>query len=68
MNKSELKEALIEILEDNPEIIGRAFANAFEDIGLANAIKDGDKKNFIEFDKFMEYLNERVDKNNEDKH
>jgi len=68
MNKSELKEAIIEVLEDNPEILEKAFVNTLEEIAMINAIEEGDRKNYIEFDKFMKYLNDKLKtaKSNED--
>lgn len=41
-----LKEALIELFEERRDIFSKIVAEALEDIGLANAIREGRKNDF----------------------
>lgn len=42
-----LKEALAELFEERRDIFSAIVAEAIEDIGLANAIREGRKNDFI---------------------
>jgi len=42
-----LKEALIELFEERQEVFAAIVAEAIEDIGLANAIREGRKNDFV---------------------
>jgi hypothetical protein len=42
-----LKEALTELFEERQELFSSIVAEALEDIGLANAIREGRKNDFV---------------------
>lgn len=58
--KQSIKEALNEVLESNPEILEQAMLKTMEDIAFIKAINEGKKGDYIEFEKFMIDLNNRV--------
>lgn len=64
MTKTELKqtvkEALLEVLESKPEILEQAMLKAFEDLAFVKAISEGDQNKYVNFDKFMNDLDKRV--------
>lgn len=62
--KDIVKEAITEVLESKPELLEKALLNAIEDIGLIKAMNEGEKGDYVNFDKFMNDLNSRVDSGN----
>jgi hypothetical protein len=42
-----LKEAIVELFEERQEVFAAIVAEAIEDIGLANAIREGRKNDFV---------------------
>jgi len=42
-----LKETLVELFEERSDIFSAIFVEALEDIGLANAIREGRKNDFV---------------------
>jgi len=45
--KAILKEAIIELFEERQDVFAAIVAEAIEDIGLANAIREGRKNDFV---------------------
>jgi hypothetical protein len=45
--KNLLKETLIELFEERQDLFSAIVAEAMEDIGLANAIREGRKNDFV---------------------
>ncbi|MHB1688286.1 MAG: hypothetical protein ACYCVH_13055 [Ignavibacteriaceae bacterium] len=60
INRNELKEVIretfIEVLSERKDLIEEAVMGAMEDIGLARAIEEGDKGEFIDMNKFKKNL------------
>ena len=46
--KNLLKETLIELFEERQDLFSAIVAEAIEDIGLANAIREGRRNDFVE--------------------
>jgi hypothetical protein len=42
-----LKEAMLELFEERQEVFAAMIAEAIEEIGLANAIREGRKNDFV---------------------
>ncbi len=51
-----LKEALIEVLQERPALLGDMIAEAIEDAGLSIAIKEGQKTELVDKDKVLKAL------------
>lgn len=49
--KNLLKEALIELFEERQDLFSAIVAEAIEDIGLAKAIREGRKNDFVDKEK-----------------
>ncbi len=45
--KTLLKEAMVELFEERREVLAAIVVEAIEDIGLANAIREGRKNDFV---------------------
>ena len=60
VNEKEMKEliknALIEMMSENKKLFEEIFIEAIEEIGLANAITEGRKNNFVEEKRIMNLL------------
>ncbi len=46
-DKELLKQAIKELLMENPKVFSEAFIEAIEEIGLAKAIKEGRRSDFV---------------------
>ncbi len=51
-----LKEALIEVLKEQPALFGDMFAEVIEDVGLSAAIEEGLKTELVDKDKVLKSL------------
>lgn len=58
--KETFKEALIEVFETRRDLLVDAITEAMEDIGMLNAIKEGDKNDLVKEEVVMNYLNKRI--------
>ncbi|BBO17411.1 conserved hypothetical protein [Candidatus Brocadia pituitae] len=54
--KELLKDALIEMMKDKREFFYEIVKEAIEDVGLANAIKEGRKNIFVDEQRIMDIL------------
>lgn len=54
--KELLKDALIEMMKDKREFFYEIVKEAIEDVGLANAIKEGRKNIFVDKQRIMDIL------------
>ena len=54
--KDALKSAIVEILEERKDLIRVLFAEALEDIALANAIEEGEQSEFVTRDEVFKAL------------
>ncbi len=54
--KELLKEALIEMMKDKKEIFYEIVKEAIEDVGMANAIKEGRQNKFVEEQRIIETI------------
>ena len=55
--KELMKEALTEMIQEKHEIFYDIFLEIIEDIGLLNAIKEGEKGEFVDRETIFESLN-----------
>ena len=55
-----LKEALIEALEEKRDIFHELIIEAIEDIGMINAIREGDNTETVRKQKIFDILEEQV--------
>jgi hypothetical protein len=51
-----LKEALIEVLQERPELLRDMIAEAVEEIGLARAIREGERTAVVDKDAVLKTL------------
>ena len=56
--KNLLKETLIELFEERQDLFSAIVAEAIEDIGLANAIHEGRRNDFVERERIDAMLGE----------
>ena len=65
INRNELKEVIretfIEVLSERKDLIEEAVIAAMEDIGLARAIEEGDKGEFIDMNEFKKNLASKIE-------
>ncbi|HHP7229669.1 MAG TPA: hypothetical protein ACFCUY_02270 [Xenococcaceae cyanobacterium] len=54
--KTLFKEALIEVIEENQELVSSILIDALEDIGLSRAIEEGDKSQTVSRDEIFKVL------------
>ena len=54
--KELLTEALVEMIQQKREVFQEILLEALEEVGLANAIKEGRKDDFVGEDEVMEIL------------
>jgi len=57
--KNLFKEAITEVLESRPDLIGNALLNAMEDIAFVKAIEEGDKKEYVSYDELMKVMDKK---------
>ena len=55
--KSQVKEAMAEFFTENRTILRDAVIDAIEDIGLDNAIAEGDKNDYVSEEEILSTLN-----------
>ncbi len=60
--KETFKEAIIEVFETRRDLFVDAITEAMEDIGMLNAIKEGDKNDLVKEEVVMNYLKKRKEK------
>lgn len=54
--KTLFKEALVEVIEENQELVSSILIEALEDIGLSRAIEEGEKSKTVSRDEIFEVL------------
>lgn len=54
--KELLKEIIVEMIENKKEIFQEILVEALEEVGLANAIKEGRKNKFVDEKQIMDVL------------
>ncbi len=54
--KTLFKEALVEVIEENQELVSSILIDALEDIGLSRAIEEGDKSQTVSRDEIFKVL------------
>ena len=55
-NKALLKEVLIELFNERKDLVKEVFFDVIEEIGLINAIKEGEKTDYIDEREIMKTL------------
>ncbi len=50
------KEALVEVIEENQELVSSILIDALEDIGLSRAIEEGEKSKTVSRDEIFKVL------------
>ncbi|MBC8492973.1 MAG: hypothetical protein ISS56_11290 [Anaerolineae bacterium] len=58
--KELLKEALIELMEEKRDLFLEVMLEAIEEVGLANAIREGRQGEFVSEDQVLAILREQV--------
>ena len=56
--KTLFKEALVEVIEENQELVSSILIDALEDIGLSRAIEEGEKSKTVSRDEIFKVLSE----------
>ena len=54
--KTLFKEALVEVIEENQELVSSILIDALEDIGLSRAIEEGEKSQTVSRDEIFKAL------------
>ncbi|MBE9047398.1 hypothetical protein IQ255_23865 [Pleurocapsales cyanobacterium LEGE 10410] len=54
--KTLFKEALVEVIEENQELVSSILIDALEDIGLSRAIEEGEKSQTVSRDEIFKVL------------
>lgn len=54
--KTLFKEALVEVIEENQDLISSILVDALEDIGLSNAIEEGEKSTKVSREEVFKIL------------
>lgn len=54
--KTLFKEALIEVIEENQELVSSILIDVLEDIGLSRAIEEGEKSKTVSRDEIFKVL------------
>jgi hypothetical protein len=54
--KTLFKEALIEVIEENQELVSSILTEALEDIGLSRAIQEGEQSETVSRDEIFKVL------------
>ena len=60
--KDTFKEAPIEVLETRKDLLVDAFTEAIAEVGLLNAIKEGDKNDLVKEEVIMNYLSRKINR------
>ena len=56
--KALFKEALVEVIEENQDLVGSILVDAIEDIGLSYAIAEGEKSKNVSREEVLRVLSE----------
>jgi hypothetical protein len=56
--KTLFKEALVEVIEENQELVSSILIEALEDIGLSRAIEEGEQSKTVSRDEIFKVLSE----------
>jgi len=51
-----LKEIMVELIQDKKDVMSQIISDALEDVGLAQAIKQGRKNKFVDESRILEML------------
>lgn len=54
--KTLFKEALVEVIEENQELVSSILIDALEDMGLSRAIEEGEKSKTVSRDEIFKVL------------
>jgi len=54
--KTLFKEALVEVIKENQELVSSILIDSLEDIGLSRAIEEGEKSKTVSRDEIFEVL------------
>lgn len=54
--KQVLKEIMVELIQDKKDVMSKIISDALEDVGLAQAIKQGRKNKFVDESRILEIL------------
>jgi ribosomal protein L12E/L44/L45/RPP1/RPP2 len=54
--KTLFKEALVEVIEENQELVSSILIDALEDVGLSRAIEEGEKSKTVSRDEIFKVL------------
>ena len=57
--KTLFKEALVEVIEENQELVSSILIDALEDIGLSRAIEEGETSQTVSRDEIFKVLTDR---------
>ena len=57
--KALFKEALVEVIEENQELVNSILIDALEDIGVSRAIEEGEKSKTVSQDEIFKVLSEK---------
>jgi ribosomal protein L12E/L44/L45/RPP1/RPP2 len=57
--KALFKEALVEVIEENQELVSTILIDALEDRGLSRAIEEGEKSKTVSRDEIFKVLNRK---------
>ena len=57
--KTLFKEALVEVIEENQELVSSILIDALEDIGLSRAIEEGETSKTVSRDEIFKVLTDR---------
>ena len=60
MMKKVFKNVLIEVLEEKKELLESVIIDVIEDIGMLNAIKQGEKRDFVNNEDFLKTLDSKI--------
>lgn len=58
--KNIVKEAIAEIFKSKPELLENAVRDVLEDMALIKAIKEGDKKDYVNYDELMKVMDKKI--------
>ncbi len=56
--KALFKEALVEVIEENQELVSSILVEAIEDLGLSHAIAEGEKSETVSREEIFKVLSE----------
>ncbi|MEL6441615.1 MAG: hypothetical protein AAFQ80_20470 [Cyanobacteria bacterium J06621_8] len=56
--KTLFKEALVEVIEENQELVSSILIDSLEDIGLSRAVEEGETSKTVSRDEIFKVLNE----------